>query len=179
MAVHATVVDEQALPLSTPRALGVSSEQPEEDAATMFKVSHLDHVELNVPDRREAARWYEETLGLSVLAEYEHWADNPGGPLMISCDDGRSMLALFTGEPQGRRPTAGFDRVAFRVDGEGFLRFLEHVAEHPVYNEAGEEVRSLSAKDHGKAFSVYFCDPWGHSLEVTTYDERPVRDRLG
>jgi hypothetical protein len=98
---------------------------------------------------------------------------------MISCDDGKSMLALFTGEPQGRRPTAGFDRVAFRVDGDGFLRFLKHVAEHPVYSETGEEVRSLSAKDHGKAFSVYFCDPWGHHLEVTTYDERPVRDRLG
>lgn len=145
----------------------------------MFKADHLDHVELFVPDRREAARWYEETLGLSILSQHEHWADDPRGPLMISCDNGKSMLALFTGEPRGQQRTAGFHLVAFRVDGKGFFRFLEHIAEHPVRNEAGEEVRALTPRDHGQAFSVYFCDPWGHRLEVTTYDERYVRDRLG
>lgn len=145
----------------------------------MFKVDHLDHVELFVPDRREAARWYEETLGLSILPQHEHWADDPRGPLMISCDNGKSMLALFTGDPRGHHPTADFHLVAFRVDGKGFFRFLEHVASHPVWNEAGEEVHALTPRDHGQAFSVYFCDPWGHRLEVTTYDERYVRDRLG
>lgn len=39
-------------------------------------------------------------------------------------DDGRTMLALFQGEPQGARPPVGFRRVAFRVDGRGFLTFL-------------------------------------------------------
>lgn len=144
-----------------------------------FKVEHLDHVEMFVPDRQEAARWYEETLGLSVLPDYEHWAEDPQGPLMISSDGGKTKLALFTGEPRGDRPTAGFHLVAFLVDGPGFFRFLEHVESHPVFSETGVEVRSLRPRDHGRAFSVYFCDPWGHRLEITTYDNRYVRDRLG
>src|SRR4051812_33209728 len=108
---------------------------------TMFKVDQIDHVELFVPDRREAARWYERTLGLSVLPQYEEWAEAPHGPLMISSDGGGTKLALFTGEPRRRSlPTAGFDLVAFRVDGPGFLRFLEHVRTNPVHNDAGDEI---------------------------------------
>ena len=94
---------------------------------------------------------------------------------MISSDNGGTMLALFAGEPQGARPTAGFHLVAFRVDGAGFLAFLEHVKTNPVHNDAGEKIRALTPKDHGKAFSVYFNDPWGHSLEVTTYEADFVR----
>lgn len=145
----------------------------------MFQVIQIDHVELFVPDRREAARWYEETLGLAVLSQHEHWAEHPQGPLMVSSDGGGTMLALFTGEPQGGRPTAGFHRVAFRVDGPGFFQFQERARRHPVRDEAGNEVRDLQPRDHGKAFSFYFCDPWGHRLEVTTYDAEYVRGRLG
>jgi hypothetical protein len=36
----------------------------------------------------------------------------------------------------------------------------------------------LTPRDHGQAFSVYFGDPWGHRLEVTTYDAGYVRERL-
>ena len=35
----------------------------------MFKVLQIDHVELFVPDRYEAARWYERTLGLQVVPD--------------------------------------------------------------------------------------------------------------
>ncbi len=144
----------------------------------MFQVDQIDHVELFVPDRREAAAWYERTLGLSVVPEYEHWAENPSGPLLIASAGGGTKLALFTGEPRGDRPTAGFHRVAFRVNGSGFLGFLAHVENAPVRNEAGAEVRLLKPRDHGQAFSVYFCDPWGHRLEVTTYEAEYVRERL-
>ena len=144
----------------------------------MFKVLQIDHVELFVPDRREAARWYERTLGLSVVPEFERWAEDPRGPLMISSDGGGTKLALFTGEPRGRRPTAGFHLVAFRVDGPGFIAFLDRTKGSPVFNEAGEEVNSLTSRDHGQAFSVYFCDPWGHRLELTTYDADYVRKGL-
>jgi catechol 2,3-dioxygenase-like lactoylglutathione lyase family enzyme len=144
----------------------------------MFQVDSIDHIELFVPDRRAAAHWYERTLGLAIVPRFEHWAEDPQGPLMISPDEGRTKLALFTGEPQGRRTTAGFHLVAFHVDGMGFFRFLEHVGHAPVFDEAGEEVRILAPRDHGAAFSVYFRDPWGHRLEVTTYDAEYVRERL-
>jgi hypothetical protein len=36
----------------------------------------------------------------------------------------------------------------------------------------------MPAVDHGLAFSIYFCDPYGNRLEVTTYDHAHVRERL-
>jgi catechol 2,3-dioxygenase-like lactoylglutathione lyase family enzyme len=144
----------------------------------MFKADQIDHVELFIPDRREAAHWYERTLGLAALPQHEDWAEDPHGPLMISSDGGGTMLALFLGEPRRARPTAGFHRVAFRVSGPGFVQFLEHVRDNPVFNDAAEEIRSLTPHDHHKAFSVYFNDPWGHRLEVTTYEAEYVRERL-
>jgi catechol 2,3-dioxygenase-like lactoylglutathione lyase family enzyme len=144
-----------------------------------FKVDQIDHVELFVPDRHEAARWYERTLGLAALAQHEDWAADPHGPLMISSNEGGTMLALFRGEPRRTRPTAGFHLVAFRVDGPSFLAFLEQVKTNPVYNNVGDKIHSLTPKDHGKAFSVYFNDRWGHRLEVTMYEAERVRAQLG
>ena len=51
-----------------------------------FRVSQIDHVEMFVPDRGEAARWYAEVLGLAVVPGYDDWASDPQGPLMISSD---------------------------------------------------------------------------------------------
>jgi catechol 2,3-dioxygenase-like lactoylglutathione lyase family enzyme len=139
-----------------------------------FRVLQIDHVELFVPDRYEAARWYEQVLGLSIVPECEHWA-GPGGPLMISSDGGRTKLALFEGEPRRSRPTAGHHRVAFRVDGTAFFKFLARIQEFPVYSDSGKPVSELEIVDHGQAFSVYFCDPYGNRYEVTTYDHELVR----
>ena len=139
-----------------------------------FRVDQLDHVELFVPDRHEAAAWYGRTLGLSIAAEYQHWAADPAGPLMLATAQAGTKLALFVGEPQGHRPTAGFHLVAFRVSAAGFDAFLAHVRDNPVFGEGGEELRELAVRDHGAARSVYFRDPYGHRLEVTTYDPSPA-----
>lgn len=145
-----------------------------------FRVRQIDHVELFVPDVYEAAAWYERTLGLTILRRHEHWVgDDRSGPLMISSDGGGTMVALFRGEPQGHTAPAGIKRIAFRVAGEDFLRFREHVAANPVPDSAGTETRFLEPVDHGEAFSVYFRDPWGTWLEVTTYDAVMVRVKLG
>ena len=72
----------------------------------MFKVLQIDHVELFVPDRYEAARWYEHALGLQVVPGCEPWAAG-GGPLMISSDGGSTKLALFEGTACGERPDRG------------------------------------------------------------------------
>ena len=130
----------------------------------------IDHVEVFVPDRRAAARWYGEALGMSVVADYERWADDPRGPLMVSSDGGRTMLALFDGEPERGRPAAGFRRVAFRVGAEAFLAYRLYLVGLQVFDEKGEELEELPPVDHDGSFSMYFCDPWGHPFEVTTYE---------
>ena len=131
-----------------------------------FSVTQIDHVELFVPDRAVAADWYARILGLKRVSKTEVWADDPRGPLMISPDGGRTMVALFTGPPQGGADPVGLRRLAFRTDAKGFGEFVR----------AGSV--EVEVKDHGMAFSAYFSDPWGTPLEVTTYDAAKVRADL-
>jgi catechol 2,3-dioxygenase-like lactoylglutathione lyase family enzyme len=130
----------------------------------------IDHVELFVPDRYEAARWYERVLGLRIVPEYEAWTTG-GGPLMISTDEGGTKLALFEGTPApapGRTPA--FHRVAFRVTADGFNEFLDRLPELRLTDAKQQPVTRTSVVDHQKAYSIYFSDPYGHLLEVTTYE---------
>jgi catechol 2,3-dioxygenase-like lactoylglutathione lyase family enzyme len=138
----------------------------------------IDHVELFVPDRQEAARWYRDVLGLEILEGYRAWFDDPRGPLMISSDGGTTKLALFTGDPQGERPTSGFHLVAFRVDAVGFVAFLDRLPILRLRDHRARDVTRELAVDHDKAFSLYFSDPWGHRLELTTYEHDAVRGAL-
>lgn len=135
----------------------------------MFKVLQIDHVELFVPDRYEAARWYERALGLQIVPECEPWADD-GGPLMISSDGGSTKLALFEGLPAASSQTAAFRRVAFRVTGSGFGEFLQRLPDLQLTDSRALPVSTNSVVDHQQAYSIYFDDPFGHQLEVTTYD---------
>ena len=136
-----------------------------------FRVDRLDHVELFVPDRLEAASWYARVLGLEIVPEYRFWSEDPGGPLMVSSDGGRTKLALFEGPSEpGVGLGAGFRRVAFTVDGAGFLTFVRTLESLELANDRGERVTRAQVVDHELAFSIYFSDPWGHRFEVTTYD---------
>jgi hypothetical protein len=65
--------------------------------------------------------------------------------------------------------------VAFRVGGQGFLRFLGRLQEVAVFDEQGKQLTGDAVSDHGQAFSIYFQDPYGHRLEITTYDHEIVR----
>ena len=135
-----------------------------------FKVDQIDHVELFVPDRHEAAAWYEAALGLTVVGDFAHWVENPRGPLMISSDSGRTKLALFQGQPQGARETAGFHRVAFSAGAADFDRFLNELRRLNLTDSDGHTVTPDDVVDHQSAYSIYFCDPYGHRLELTTYE---------
>jgi catechol 2,3-dioxygenase-like lactoylglutathione lyase family enzyme len=142
-----------------------------------FRVQQIDHVELFVPDRYEAAKWYEQVLGLSVVPEFEPWA-TPGGPLMLSSDEGNTKLALFEGEPRGSRETAGHHRVAFRVNGAGFIEFLRGLEATALFNDKGERLTRRHVVDHDQAFSIYFCDPYGNRCEITSYDYATLSNYL-
>ena len=138
----------------------------------------IDHVELIVPDRREAASWYEAALGLKLVTEYEIWADDSHGPLMISDDGGTTKLALFQGEPDGDPERGGWLRVAFQRDAAGFLSFVDSAAGRGIVNETSKPLARADIVDHRQAYSVYFRDPWKHRLEVTTYEYAAVHEAL-
>jgi catechol 2,3-dioxygenase-like lactoylglutathione lyase family enzyme len=143
-----------------------------------FKVQQIDHVELFVPNRYEAASWFQKVLGLQVIPEFEFWAEDENGPLMISSDGGSTKLALFKGEPQGSQKAAGYQRVAFRVSGAGFMEFLARLESHDIIGVSGSLLTADQVVDHQKSFSIYFVDPYGNNYEVTTYDYAFVAARL-
>ena len=147
--------------------------------STGVRVDQIDHVELFVPDRHQAAKWYRQVLGLTVVPEYEHWADDPQGPLMISSDGGSTKLALFQGVPQGSRETSGFHLVAFRVGAVDFANFLDKLRDLNLTNHRGHRVTADLAVDHAAAYSIYFCDPFGHRLELTTYQYEQAKALIG
>ena len=124
----------------------------------------IDHIELHVPDRDAAVAWYGEWLGFKPMPEHAEWAD--AGPLMMTNDSGSTMLALFAGEAAGCEPVRGWRRLAFRTDADSFWSF------HQNFRESGQAIEG--PVDHDKAWSVYFDDPWGNGLEVTTYDYSAV-----
>jgi catechol 2,3-dioxygenase-like lactoylglutathione lyase family enzyme len=132
----------------------------------------LDHVELFVPSRWEAAKWYERVLGFGVVEEHVDWATE-WGPLMISNDGGATKIALFRGPAQEDSEVSGLRRLAFRSHAEGFLRFIDTSGEWRTPPLSRSDV-----EDYRRAFSVYFQDPYGTLLEVTTYDYEAVRAAL-
>ena len=143
-------------------------------AASKFRVSQIDHVHVYVADRRAAARWYADVLGLEVCHEIE--SDEDGGPLVVSSDGGNTGLALFRARPGAARTRT---TVAFRVGGAGFLEFLGRLASLGVEGENGQRLAASDVVDHDYCYSVYFSDPDGNPYELTTYDYDDVRSRLG
>ena len=126
----------------------------------MFRVEGIDHVALAVRDVAASARWYGELLGLERRFA-DVWGDFPA----VVCA-GTTCLALFpvgTDHPLPPPPrgTIAVRHVAFRVDRENFARAQAALAARGI---------AYSVQDHDAALSVYFTDPDGHQLEITTYE---------
>ncbi|HLL75423.1 MAG TPA: VOC family protein [Pyrinomonadaceae bacterium] len=142
-------------------------------AASNFRVSQIDHVHVYVADRRAAACWYKDVLGLEVCHDIE--GDDDGGPLVVSSDGGSTGLALFKSRPTAARTST---TVAFRVGGAGFLEFLGRLASLKVEGGNGRTLAASDVVDHDYCYSLYFNDPDGNPYELTTYDYDDVRVRL-
>lgn len=126
----------------------------------MLRVEGLDHVALTVRDVARSVAWYQDVLGLERRYEAA-WGDFPA---IVGA--GTTALALFPAPVPDPAPPPGRDvlsvrHIAFRVDGATFERARGHL-----------EARGLAPtfEDHTAAHSLYFADPDGHQLEITTYE---------
>ncbi len=141
-----------------------------------FKMGTLDHMHLLVPDRYEAARWYESHLGFEIVKPYEVWAEIDGGPLHISSDGGQSGLALFE---RGVHPDFEMEAsVAFRVDPKPFIAFANGLASTDIKGLDGKPLTRESVVDHDLCYAFYFQDPYGNRLELDCYDHDDVKRDL-
>lgn len=126
----------------------------------MLRLEGIDHVALTVRDVTRSVAWYQAVLGLERRYA-EVWGDFPA-----VLGVGRTSLALFPAAvpepaPPPGREVLSIRHIAFRVDRAVFDHARQELAAHGVI---------ASFEDHTAAHSLYFTDPDGHQLEITTYD---------
>jgi catechol 2,3-dioxygenase-like lactoylglutathione lyase family enzyme len=119
-----------------------------------FHTQGLDHVAISVADLDRSEGFYRDVLGLERV--HEEW-----DPPRVLAAHGSGM-ALFPAD---------------REDGEGFGAHIRHVAFRVDRDNFEAAQSALSARgidfrfsDHGLAHSIYFEDPDGYRLELTTYE---------
>ena len=91
---------------------------------------------------------------------------------------GRSSRCSPASSRARGRPPASSERVAFSLDARIFLAFLGRIAALELQVHQGRPVHADAVVDDQQAYSIYFADPYGHRLEVTTYDYEAVRAAL-
>jgi len=141
----------------------------------------IDHVALSVRDVERAAQWYIDVLG------FERWHQGMWAGIPVFIGKGTTSLALFpartnekassakaateagstslaavasakaAAEPSGVRML----HLAFRADRKNFLAAQEELKRRGI---------EFQFQDHEISHSIYFRDPDGHNLEITTYD---------
>jgi len=126
----------------------------------VFKLVGLDHVALSVRDVERSAAWYMDVLGLERAYEEEF------GDVPAFVGTGDTWLALFPVGASEPQPQPGGDtlsmlHVAFR-------------ASRADFDQARLDLRKrripFEFEDHEVSHSIYFRDPDGHELEITTYE---------
>jgi catechol 2,3-dioxygenase-like lactoylglutathione lyase family enzyme len=126
----------------------------------MFKLEGIDHIALAVRDVERSVAWYRDILGLERRFETQ-WGSFPA---IVGV--GTTSVALFPVQGSNPAPPPGRDVIAmrhfaFRVDRANFGAARKSLEERGI---------PIEFQDHGAAHSIYFNDPDGHRLEITTYE---------
>lgn len=125
-----------------------------------MNLKRIDHLALVCADTARSRNWYCEVLGM----EWVHRDAWNGNPVFLRL--GETCLALFQAGSADSAPPA---RKGIRVDHFAFL-----AESRDSFENAREELaaRGIEAtfEDHDLSHSIYFPDPDGHIVEITTYD---------
>lgn len=125
-----------------------------------FQLEGIDHVALAVRDVELSAAWYCDVLGL----ERRHQAVWGSHPAVVGI--GTTSVALFPVAGPSPQPRPGRDVLA--------MRHLAFRASRPEFENARAALAArgieTEIQDHQIARSIYFRDPDGHEIEITTYE---------
>jgi catechol 2,3-dioxygenase-like lactoylglutathione lyase family enzyme len=126
----------------------------------MFSVKRIDHVALTVRDLARSISWYRDVLGLERKHQ-DVWGDCPA--MMFGGD---TALALFpasgdVANAPDSHTTVIMRHLAFQVDRANFLQAQESLRAQGI---------EFAFQDHSISHSIYFQDPDGYALELTTYE---------
>lgn len=123
----------------------------------MIKVEGLDHVAIAAKDVQRSLAWYRDVLGLERRHE-EVWGDTP----VMMCA-GNTCVAIFplTDDQPASIKGPRVLHVAFRADRRTFEQAQKDLKARGIV---------FDFQDHDIAHSIYFRDPDGYKLEITTYE---------
>ena len=124
----------------------------------MFQIAAIDHVALLVQDMERAVQWYREVLGME--RRYQDVWTGKRDPVVMAT--GNVQVALFLpAQPEQSRPHDLNEHFAVRVDRANFEQARREL-----------EGRGIPYKvwDHKICLSLYFFDPDGNQIEVTTFE---------
>ena len=123
----------------------------------MIKVEGLDHVAIAAKDVTRSMNWYRDVLGLERRHE-ETWGDMP----VMMCS-GNTCVAIFPLTDDQPAETKGprVLHVAFRADRSTFDQAQKDLKDRGI---------AFDFQDHDIAHSIYFRDPDGYKIEITTYE---------
>src|SRR2546430_16521953 len=125
-----------------------------------MQLEGIDHVAVGVRDIERSAKWSTDVLGFERLHEGA-WN---GVPTFVG--KGNPGIALLPANPDAK-PTQETHRdirllhLAFRADRENFLAAQRELEKRGI---------KFEFQDHEISHSIYFRDPDGHQLEITTYE---------
>jgi catechol 2,3-dioxygenase-like lactoylglutathione lyase family enzyme len=131
-----------------------------EEGAVM--IDRIDHLVLTVADVDQTMDFYVRVLGMEPVTF---------GAGRRALGFGRHKLNLHQAgrelEPKARRPTPGSVDVCL-ITTDPLDRVLDHLRAHQVPVEEGPVARTGAT---GPITSIYFRDPDGNLIEVSTYDD--------
>jgi catechol 2,3-dioxygenase-like lactoylglutathione lyase family enzyme len=125
-----------------------------------MQLEGIDHIAMGVRDIGRSANWYVDVLGFDRL----HKGMWDGVPTFIG--KGNTGIALFPAKPDAK-PAPSSHRelrmlhLAFRADRANFFAAQQELQKRGI---------EFEFQDHEISHSIYFRDPDGHHLEITTYD---------
>jgi catechol 2,3-dioxygenase-like lactoylglutathione lyase family enzyme len=125
----------------------------------MYKLKQIDHVAITANNIQASVDWYCEVLG-----GHRIFADKwEGEPAFIKI--GSSSIAIFAC-PSDKKSDADHNKIniihiAFKADAYNFKESQNYLRSKNI---------SFRFEDHKVCHSIYFRDPDGHMLEITTYE---------
>jgi catechol-2,3-dioxygenase len=120
----------------------------------MLKLSHIDHLNLQVLNLKESASFYKRIFGFEIK---EEGLGSSGEPYMIIGKSKHLMLCMY--EVKGPIPSAGIDHFGFNIENyEEMEKFLK-AEEVPIHY--GGEV------SYPESESFYIEDPNGYGIELS------------
>ena len=125
-----------------------------------MQLEGIDHVALAVRDVEQSAQWYIDVLG------FERRYDGMWEGIPTFIGKGNTAIALFPmrdGHPKSSARSSGIRmlHLAFRANRENFLSAQQELKKRGI---------KFEFQDHEISHSIYFRDPDGHQLEITTYE---------